>query len=108
MSNNYPWMCDVCAAANNHSLAKKTYRKIQDFYNPDKRCGIQYSRLNEIISEAAEMSLKETLARQTPRTSNSTDTLDTNKLAGAGQTDSGGNKGNKKKRLVELNKQNVT
>ena len=67
MSNNYPWMCEVCAAANNHSLAKKTYRKIQDFYNPDKRCAIQYSILKEIASEAAEMALKETLDRQTPR-----------------------------------------
>ncbi|XP_020613925.1 galactoside 3(4)-L-fucosyltransferase-like [Orbicella faveolata] len=95
MSNNYPWMCEVCAAADNHSLAKKTYRKIQDFYNPDKRCAIQYSRLNEIISEAAEISLKETLDRQTPRPSKKTDALDTNMLA-RGQTDTGEKKGNKK------------
>ena len=86
MSNNYPWMCEVCAAANNHSLAKKTYRKIQDFYNPDKRCAIQYSRLNEIISEAAEMSLKETLDRQKPGPFKTTDTLDTKVLA-RGQTE---------------------
>ena len=81
MSNNYPWMYEVCAAANNHSLAKKTYRKIQDFYNPDKRCAIQYSRLNEIISEAAEMSLKETLDRQKSGPFETTDTLDTKVLA---------------------------
>ena len=74
MTNNYPWMCEVCAAANNHSLAKKTYRKIQDFYNPDKRCAIQYSRLNEIISEAAEMSLKETLDQQKSGPFETTDT----------------------------------
>ena len=86
MSNNYPWMCEVCAAANNHSLAKKTYRNIQDFYNPDKRCAIQYSRLNEIISEAAEMSLKETLDRQKPEPFKTTDTLDTKVLA-RGQTE---------------------
>lgn len=70
MANHYPWMCEVCTAANNHSLEKKTYRKIQDFYNPDKRCAIQYSRLKEIISEAAEMSLEETLDNQPDRPSN--------------------------------------
>ena len=98
MTNNYPWTCEVCSAANNHSLAKKTYRKIQDFYNPDKRCAIQYSRLNEIISEAAEMSLKETLDRQKSGPSNTTDILDTNMLA-HGQTDSGEKKSNKKKNI---------
>lgn len=93
MSNNYPWMCEVCAAANNHSLAKKTYRKIQDFYNPDKRCAIQYSRLKEIISEAAELSLKETLDLQTLIPSEKTDTLDTNMLT-RGQSDTGEKKSN--------------
>ena len=96
MTNNYPWTCEVCAAANNHSLAKKTYRKIQDFYNPDKRCAIQYSRLNEIISEAAEMSLNETLDRQKPGPIETTDTVDTKVLA-RGQTDTGEKKGNGKK-----------
>ena len=95
MSNNYPWMCEVCAAANNHSLAKKTYRKIQDFYNPDKRCAIQYSRLNEVISEAAKMSLKETSDRQKPGPFNTTDNLDTKVLARR-QTDTGEKKGKRK------------
>ena len=95
MSNNYPWMCEVCAAANNHSLAKKTYRKIQDFYNPDKRCAIQYSRLNEVISEAAKMSLKETLDRQKPGPFNTTDNLDT-KVLTRSQRDTGEKKGKRK------------
>ena len=96
MSNNYPWMCSVCSAANNHSLAKKTYRKIQDFYNPDKRCAIQYSRLNEIISEAEEIALKETLDKQAPRTSEPTDTLDTTNMLAPGQTETGQKKGKRK------------
>ena len=58
MANHYPWMCEVCAAANNNSLEGKTYKKIQDFYDPDKRCGIQYSRLKEIITEAFDMTVK--------------------------------------------------
>ena len=95
MSNNYPWMCEVCAAANNHSLTKKTYRKIQDFYNPDKRCAIQYSRLNEVISEAAKMSLKEALDRQNPGPFKTTDNLDTKVLA-LGQTNTSEKKGNRK------------
>ena len=95
MSNHYPWMCEVCAAANNHSLVKKTYRKIQDFYNPDKRCAIQYSRLNEIITETAEISLKETLDRQTLRPSEKTDTLDHHPRTRHAET--GEKKSNKKK-----------
>jgi len=52
MVTHYPWMCEVCAAANNDSIQSKTYKQIQDFYDPEKRCGIQYSRLKEIISKA--------------------------------------------------------
>ena len=68
MANHYPWMCEICAAANNGSLLRKPkfYKKVQNFYDPEKRCGIQYSRLKEIISEAFDNSqklLKDTTAK---------------------------------------------
>ena len=60
MANHYPWMCDICAAANNSTIFNqpKFYKKIQDFYDPEKKCGIQYSRLKEIVSEALDMNSK--------------------------------------------------
>ena len=60
MANHYPWMCEIYAAANNGSLLSKPkfYKKVQNFYDPEKRCGIQYSRLKEIISEAFDNSQK--------------------------------------------------
>lgn len=47
-NKHYPWMCDICAKAQNPK--RKSYKRISDFRDPSTHCGLHEDKLYELMS----------------------------------------------------------